>query len=48
MFELAVEGGAEDVSQDEDSMKFAPVENFKTLIDALRAARLRSMKPNCA
>ncbi len=40
VFEVAVEGGAEDVSQDEDSIEIvAPVENFKTLTDALRAAK---------
>lgn len=40
VFEVAVEGGAEDVSQDEESIEItAPVENFKTLTDALRAAK---------
>ncbi|HOD45264.1 MAG TPA: YebC/PmpR family DNA-binding transcriptional regulator, partial [Anaerolineaceae bacterium] len=39
IFELAVEGGAEDVSQDEDSIEIiAPVESFKKIIDLLRAA----------
>jgi len=41
VFEVAVEGGAEDVTQDEDTIEITgPVENFKTLIDALRAAKL--------
>lgn len=39
IFELAVDGGADDVVQDEESIEvFAPVENFKILIDRLRAA----------
>jgi len=39
IFELAVDGGADDVTQDEESIEiFAPVENFKILIDRLRAA----------
>ncbi|HNS63784.1 MAG TPA: YebC/PmpR family DNA-binding transcriptional regulator [Anaerolineaceae bacterium] len=39
IFELAVEGGADDVSQDEDSIEIiAPVESFKKIIDLLRAA----------
>jgi YebC/PmpR family DNA-binding regulatory protein len=39
IFELAVDGGADDVIQDDESIEiFAPVENFKILIDRLRAA----------
>ncbi len=41
VFEVAVEGGAEDVTQDEDLIEIiAPVENFKVLSDALRAAKI--------
>lgn len=41
IFELAVDGGADDVVQDEESIEiFAPVENFKILIDRLRAASI--------
>ena len=40
-FEVAVEGGAEDVTQDEDLIEIiAPVESFKVLSDALRAAKI--------
>ena len=39
IFELAVEGGADDVTQDEDEIEVvAPVESFKTLIDRFRTA----------
>lgn len=39
LFELAVEGGADDVSQEEDEIDvIAPVESFKTLIDRFRTA----------
>ena len=39
IFELAVEGGADDVSQEEDEIDvIAPVESFKTLIDRFRTA----------
>jgi len=39
IFELAVDGGAEDVTQEGESFEIiAPVENFKTLSDRLRAA----------
>lgn len=42
VFELAVEGGADDVTQDEDEIEVvAPVESFKTLIDRFRAAGLQ-------
>ncbi len=39
VFELAVEGGADDVSLDDDTIEIiGPVESFKSLSDALRAA----------
>ena len=39
IFELAVEGGADDVTQDEDEIEVvAPVESFKSLIDRFRTA----------
>jgi YebC/PmpR family DNA-binding regulatory protein len=42
VFELAVEGGANDVSQDEESIEItAPVESFKTLSDRLRLAGIQ-------
>jgi len=41
IFELAVEGGADDVTQDDDEIEVvAPVESFKTLIDRFRAAKI--------
>jgi YebC/PmpR family DNA-binding regulatory protein len=41
IFELAVEGGADDVSQDDEEIEVvAPVECFKTLIDRFRTAGL--------
>ena len=41
VFMLAAEGGAEDVSQYEDTIEItAPVESFKTVLDQLRAANL--------
>ncbi|MHC1740967.1 MAG: YebC/PmpR family DNA-binding transcriptional regulator [Anaerolineaceae bacterium] len=41
IFELAVEGGADDVSQDDEEITVvAPVESFKTLIDRFRTAGL--------
>ena len=41
IFELALEGGADDVTQDEDSVEIiAPVESFKTISDLLRAKGL--------
>jgi YebC/PmpR family DNA-binding regulatory protein len=41
IFELAVEGGADDVTQDEDEIEvIAPVESFKTLIDRFRTAKI--------
>ncbi len=41
IFEIAVEGGADDVTQDEDVIEIkAPVEAFKKLSDALLAARI--------
>ncbi len=40
-FELAIEAGADDVTQDEDTIEIiAPVEAFKTISDALRAAKM--------
>ncbi len=42
VFELAVDGGADDVTQDEDEIEVvAPVESFKTLVDKFRAAGLQ-------
>jgi YebC/PmpR family DNA-binding regulatory protein len=42
VFELAVEGGADDVTQDGESIEiFAPVESFKILSDSLRAANIQ-------
>jgi YebC/PmpR family DNA-binding regulatory protein len=41
VFELAVDGGADDVTSDEESVEiFAPVEAFKVLGDKLRAAKI--------
>lgn len=41
IFEIAVEGGADDVAQDEDIIEiFCPVESFKKLSDKLRAANI--------
>lgn len=41
IFELAVEGGADDVTQDDDEINVvAPVEAFKTLSDRFRAANI--------
>jgi YebC/PmpR family DNA-binding regulatory protein len=41
IFELAVEGGADDVTQDDDSIEVvAPVEAFKTIIDRFRTAKI--------
>lgn len=41
VFEIAVEGGADDVTQDEDSIEIiAPIEKFKVLSDALRSANI--------
>ncbi len=41
VFEVAVENGAEDVTQDGDTIEvFAPVENFKVLSDAFRNAKM--------
>jgi YebC/PmpR family DNA-binding regulatory protein len=41
VFEIAVENGAEDVTQDDDVYEIlAPVESFKMLSDALRAANI--------
>lgn len=42
VFELAVEGGADDVTQDDEEIEVvAPVESFKTLVDRFRAAGLQ-------
>lgn len=53
VFELAVEGGAEDVTNDDESIEIiAPVASFKTLTDALQKAGIQPeeaelrMKPN--
>jgi transcriptional/translational regulatory protein YebC/TACO1 len=53
VFELAVEGGADDVTQDEEVIEIsAPVETYKVLSDRLRAAKIQivdaglRMKPN--
>jgi transcriptional/translational regulatory protein YebC/TACO1 len=41
VFEVAVDGGADDVTSDEEMIEiFADVANFKTLSDHLRAAKL--------
>ena len=41
IFELAVEGGADDVTQDEEEIEvIAPVESFKSLSDRFRAANI--------
>lgn len=41
VFELAVEGGADDVVSDGETIEvFAPVENFKIMLDTLRKANL--------
>lgn len=42
IFEIAVEGGADDVTQDEDLIEIkGPVEAFKKLSDALHAAHIK-------
>ncbi len=42
IFELAVDGGADDVTQDEGYIEIiAPVDHFKTLSDKLRAANIQ-------
>lgn len=42
IFELAVDGGADDVTQDEDTYEIvAPVEAFKSIMDKLRAAGIQ-------
>jgi YebC/PmpR family DNA-binding regulatory protein len=42
VFELAVDGGADDVTQEDNTIEIvAPVENFKTLSDRLRAAGIQ-------
>ena len=42
IFELAVEGGANDVTQEEDTIEIvAPVEAFKSISDKLRASNVR-------
>ena len=41
IFELAVDGGADDVVTDDETIEiFAPVQNFKIMLDALRKANL--------
>ena len=45
LFEIAVEGGADDVSDDGDVFEIsAPVEAFKKLSDALQAAKIRPIE----
>ena len=53
VFEIAVEAGADDITQDDDMIEiYGPVESFKTLSDALRKANLHPeeaelrMRPN--
>jgi YebC/PmpR family DNA-binding regulatory protein len=42
IFEMAVDGGADDVTQDEDYIEIiAPVNHFKTLSDKLRTAEIQ-------
>jgi YebC/PmpR family DNA-binding regulatory protein len=42
VFELAVEGGADDITNDGETIEItAPVENFKVLSDRLRAAKIQ-------
>ncbi len=42
IFELAVEGGADDVTSDDESIEiFAPVESFKIISDALHKAKIQ-------
>ncbi|MRR32879.1 YebC/PmpR family DNA-binding transcriptional regulator, partial [bacterium] len=42
IFELAVEGGADDVSQEDEAIEIVgPIEAFKTLLDALKNAGLQ-------
>ncbi len=42
VFELAVEGGADDVQTDGESIEIiAPVENFKTMIDTMHKAKIK-------
>lgn len=42
IFELAVEGGADDVTSDDESIEiFAPVESFKTISDVLHKAKIQ-------
>lgn len=42
VFELAVEGGADDVTSDDEMIEItAPVENFKVMLDTLRKAKLQ-------
>jgi len=41
IFELAVEGGADDITSDEETFEiFAPIEAFKTLSDKLKSAEI--------
>jgi len=47
VFEVALEGGADDVTQDEDTIEiFAPVEAYKTMTNALRGARITPEEAN--
>ena len=43
IFELAVEGGADDITSDEETIEiFAPIEAFKTLSDQLKSAGIEA------
>jgi YebC/PmpR family DNA-binding regulatory protein len=43
IFELAVEGGADDITSDEETIEiFAPVDAFKTLSDQLKSAEIET------
>jgi YebC/PmpR family DNA-binding regulatory protein len=47
VFELALDGGADDVTQDEDTIEIlAPVEAFKTMTNALRGAGITPEEAN--
>jgi YebC/PmpR family DNA-binding regulatory protein len=49
VFELGVEGGADDVNLEDDSIEIiAPSENFKILSDRLRLPRSNRKRQNCA
>jgi transcriptional/translational regulatory protein YebC/TACO1 len=47
VFELALDGGADDVTQDEETIEiFAPVEAYKTMTNALRGAGITPEEAN--